>query len=164
MKKTNPVLAGLAAVALTATLVPAFALAAEGTTPDTKSTTVKYTVEQSYEWSVPSDVTFAGNADSKTPEAVKVTNNVIPNGMSLYINLGTDPFEIMSGIDQRTYTVTDPSGKQLAPGANVLAVPSGKSRDEKALTFNLDRLPVEKAGTYTGTLTYEAKIEPTQGE
>ena len=145
--------------------MPAFALAEEGaTTPDTKSTNVNYTVEESYEWSVPSDVTFAGNGDSKKAEAVKVTKNVIPNGQSLYINLGGGPFEIRAGIAQRTYTVTDPNGKQLSPGANVLAVPSGKSHDEKALTFNLDYLSVETAGIYTGTLTYEAKIEPTQGE
>ena len=166
--KKNPVLAGLAAVALSATLVPALALAdgatntINGTTESTTSSTeVKYTVNQSYTWTVPTEIVFDADAPTSTKTGtVEVTKSVIENGKTLNISLGHEnTFTIKSGQDAECKYTVSAGDKVLAADANVLEVEAGVPTKSQELTFKLDdQTGKMKAGTYTGTLSYLATI------
>lgn len=162
MKKTNPVLAGLAAVALSAALVPALALATEGTNKTEDTTKVHYTVDKTYTWTVPADITFASNSDTDTQTgSVEVKNCVIDEGEALTISLGHDDgmFTLKSKQGAtRTYKV-EAGGSALSADQTVLKVPAGKLADKTELTFKLDSANGQtKAGTYEGTLSYVATV------
>ncbi len=139
---------------------------AENKTSD--STTVNYTVEEAYTWSVPSEVTFTagegGNVvtadgEDTNPQKVKVENNVIANTKKLQIALGSNQtFKIISKEGAAlSYKVTKNSS-DLRSDSVVLEVVAGTNTGEQALTFTLTKDEVEKAGTYTGTLSYTASV------
>ncbi len=143
------------AAAMMVSMMGVTAFAAE---PDTKSTDVKYEVTQSYKWSVPSEVEFTQDTKVVSDQKVEVTENIIPAGHSLQIALNEDnTFKITSNEEAvLSYTVT---GKQnLNAGDAVLKVKAGVNSGEQALTFTLTKDNVEKAGTYTGTLSYTASV------
>lgn len=176
MKKNNAILAGVAAVALAAAMVPAAMAgdAVNGTSAaDTTSTTqVKYAVTGGYTWSVPSEIDFGSdkgtNATSvvKADEKVAVTKNVIEDGKTLTITAkgsGDDgAFQVKNGNTKLGYTVkVDDSEQVLTVGGEVLSVPAGTNTKDAALTFTLSTTTgtAEVAGTYSGTVTYTASVK-----
>lgn len=144
---------------------------------DTKNTTVKYSVTESYTWSVPSEIDFTANdtvtanAENGNPQKVMVTKNVIGVGKKLQITAkgsGTnDAFSIVSKNDSASankeqvlyYSImVEGSSSKLEVGKTILEVNAGKDTDSKALTFTLEKDTVEQAGDYNGTVTYTAAV------
>ena len=161
MKKTNPVLAGLAAVALSAALVPAFALATTYENEKQGETQVKYTVDQTYTWTVPTEVTFEKNSNDDVQRGtVAVTENVIQHGQVLTIFLADDNKLTLTSDKgaERHYTVSA-DNKGLLAGDDVLQVPAGTPAKSEELTFKLDNQAGKmEAGDYKDTLKYVASI------
>ncbi len=158
MKMKKTFLASVTAVALAAAMVPAVALAA-----DNHETTVNYTVDEGYTWTVPAEVTFEKNAttDTQTPsDKVTVSNNVIPAGKSTQIALGSsNTFTVVSGAATRSFTVGKDASSTLKAGDPVLTVASGTASSEQPLTFNLlAPAGALQAGTYAGTVTFTAAL------
>lgn len=182
MRKTNPIFAGVAAVALAATMVPAFALAADinGTSAATTTgeTQVKYVVAEGYTWSVPAEIDFGQNkganstqvtvtADGKSgnPQAISVTKNVIAKGKMLQITAegtGTNGAFTISTTDGATlsYAVKAGSAPVTPKTTPVLAVLAGTDTGSADLTFTLTTAngTSEVAGNYTGKVTYTAAV------
>ena len=158
MKTRKALLASATAIALAAAMVPAVALAAD----DGHQTTVNYTVDERYTWTVPADVTFDTNAltDSKTAGDVSVSDNVIPASKSTQITLDpSNSFTIASGAATRSFTVGKDDSTTLKAGDPVLTVASGTASDKQALTFKLlAPAGALQAGTYKGTVTYTAGL------
>lgn len=174
MKKNNAILAGVAAVALAAAMVPAAMAATEGGTgkTDPVQTEVKYEVVEGYSWTVPTTVNFKQNAGAgqKTVDGevlgnggkVTVKDNVIAHGKALKITAegsgenGT--FTVSNGNEILGYTVTG-NGK-IDPKGEVLRVVAGTPTGEQALSFVLTTTTdkAETAGKYTGTITYTASV------
>lgn len=137
-----------------------------------KTTTVKYTVTESYEWSVPTTITFTSDNttitagdDSGATQKVKVTKNVIAEGTKLRITAkgsGTDgAFTIVPTGKSHTlaYTIkVDNASEALAVGGTVLDVAAGTNTGSTNLTFTLTKDNVEQAGEYTGTVSYSAEV------
>lgn len=94
----------------------------------TASTNVEYVVTASYEWSVPSKITFTdtiaeveANADT---QKVKVTKNIIPNKKKLQITVSSTTTKEEGGVtkfaiktDEDAYLIYTPSGKRPPPNA-----------------------------------------------
>lgn len=174
MKKNNAILAGVAAVALAAAMVPA-AMAESTMTGNaanqyttTGMTDVKYAVTESYEWTIHSEIDFGENAGvnksvEKTGNTVSVTKNIIPDGTKLQITVagsGTDgAFEIKNGSTPLTYTVKK-GDNGISSGGSVLDVSAGTNAADAALTFTLSTTTkgAEVAGDYKGTVTYTATV------
>ena len=171
MKKCPKTLAAAMAVAMIATMGSGAVFAEEAETPDTESTTVKYTVKEAYEWSIHSEIDFGESDGTKVNttinndnNTVKVTKNVISDGKTLNISVkgsGTDgAFEIANGNTKLTYTIADGS-TNISNGGTVLDVVAGTNEGSKDLTFTLTTGSgtAEVAGSYTGTVTYTASIK-----
>ena len=181
MKKNNAILAGVAAVALAAAMVPA-AFAVTGTTDQTTaSADVKYTVTQGYEWTIHSEINFGQDKGvgedgivAKESNAVTVLKNIIPSGKNLVITVvgsGKDgAFTITNATDGGSATTVLPysvakkgtdASTDIQPKGTVLTVAAGKNTDSADLTFTLAaRLgTAEVAGSYKGTVTYTASIQ-----
>lgn len=137
-------------------------------------TTVKYDVNTSYTWSVPSEIDFtnasdatvttsSNDSDTKT-QNVKVTQNVIPADKKLQIALGNDnTFKVTSSekatLDYKVSKVVENNAdSELAKGGTVLDVAAGINSGSATLKFVLTKDNVEKAGNYTGTVTYTASV------
>lgn len=128
----------------------------------TKNTTVSYTVSDSYEWSVPSNLTLVDGAAELTVEA---SSCVISTGKKLSITAvgnGTDgAFTVALGGGQTLgYTITvGNSADSLAVNGEVLAVNAGTTAGSAILKFKLaEDAAATMAGTYTGTVTYTASV------
>ena len=155
MKK---LLVGLMVVLMTFVANPVLA-----ETEGSSSTTITYDVEQKFTWSVPEQIVFTKNqnTDSKTG-TVKVTECTIPSGTTAVISIDQiNPLK--NGNDKREYKVLD-NGTELNKGDKVLSVPAGTdisdpSKSQKELTFELQYVDVQKAGTYTGTTVFKAEIK-----
>lgn len=134
---------------------------AADTSTDDHKTNLSYTVDETYKWAAPADITFDvnENTDSKTG-TLEVTENVITGGKKLQIKI-TDgqEFKITSveGI-KRDYTVTGATAGALSVGGVALEVNAGTNTGSDTLTFALQEVAVQQAGTYTGTLNFEAAI------
>lgn len=145
-------------------------LAADNKTTDT--TTVKYSVEESYTWSVPSEIEFTStsdtviaNADSGNTQKVKVTKNVIAENKKLQIKAagsGTSgAFTIQTNEAVRILPYSIKVGNavdNLAVNGVVLEVNAGTNTGVADLTFTLTKDSVEQAGDYNGTVTYTAVV------
>lgn len=138
---------------------------------DIKNTEVTYTVQQGYTWSVPTKITFTADNDTVTTTGetgtaanVQVTKNVIENGKKLHIILNTsNTFKISSSEGaELEYTVKVDQNENVLTTTNntVLDVKAGTNSGEAVLTFKLQKDQFEKAGTYTGNVTYEASVVP----
>ena len=162
-KHASKVVAAAMTAAMMVSMLGVTAFAAENKTED--STTVKYEVTEEYTWSVPSEIDFTGDEDatittsgtSGATQDVYVSKNVIKNGKKLNIALKdatNNTFKIKSAEGaELTYAVNT-----LAAGDTVLEVPAGTNTGEATLTFKLTKDSVEKAGSYSGTLSYVATI------
>lgn len=151
----------------------------------TASTDVEYVVEASYEWSVPSKITFRADtaevvADSEVgnTQKVKVTKNIIPNGKKLKITVdsqttkevrGRARFAIKTSDDAYlVYAIKKGAGytEEIPVNGEVMKVESGKKTADTPLKFFLtkdtangaDENVSEKAGTYTGVAVFTAQV------
>ncbi len=136
---------------------------------DEQTTNVYYNVDQTYTWSVHSDIDFGKDAGAGTTvesdsNVVRVTENVITEGSHLYISIKG------SGTD-RTFTISERNGTNLdydvyngttkvATGENILNIEAGNNADSAELRFVLHTQDdtAEIAGDYSGTVTYTATI------
>ena len=151
----------------------------------TASTDVEYVVEASYEWSVPSKITFRADtaevvADSEVGDTqkVKVTQNIIPNNKKLKITVdstttknveGKAKFAIKTGEDAYlVYAIKKGTGytEEIPLKGEVMSVESGKKTADTPLKFFLTKDTAngagedvsEKAGTYTGVAVFTAQL------
>ena len=90
MKKyAGKVLAAAMAVSMMVPMAGTSVLAAD-TNTTSGNTTVDYTVQEKYTWTVPTEVTFTSDALTQTntaDEGVKITQNVINSGKKLSIKI-----------------------------------------------------------------------------
>ena len=148
----------------------------------TASTDVEYVVTASYEWSVPSKITFRedtaeveANSEVGYTQKVKVTKNIIPNKKKLKITVGstttkdvegTNKFAIKTDEDAYlVYAIKKGAGytEEIAVGGEVMSVKSGTKEADTPLKFFLTKDSgsnvSEKAGTYTGVATFTAQLD-----
>ena len=158
-----------------AMMAPAMGLNAFAENITSGKTSVKYTVTEAYTWSVPSEITFTSTKDTVTTDGttgatqnVQVTKNVIPNGQKLVISVTNTDYKITTTDGASlNYTVSvkgaseaDNKYRELSStNKEVLSVPAGINTDSATLKFKLTKDNVEKAGTYTGTVSYTSALE-----
>lgn len=127
---------------------------------DSANTTINYTVTEQYTWAAPATITFtsSGTAQSGT---INVTKNVIGAGKKLTIKIdASEDFLLKDTADNdntRTYKIKK-AGTALTAGGTVLEVPAGTNTASQALSFELDAVSVEKAGTYKGTANFVSTV------
>ena len=151
----------------------------------TASTDVEYVVAASYEWSVPSKITFTdtiaeveASAETGDTQKVKVTKNIIPNKKNLKITVdstttknveGEAKFAIKTGEDAYlVYAIKKGADytEEIAVNGEVMSVESGKKTADTPLKFFLTKDTAngagenvsEKAGTYTGIAVFTAQV------
>lgn len=168
----NLLLAGATALAtVVAPTMNVFAQEVTGTTePTTATTEVKYLVEDSYKWSIHSEIDFGKNAGinqhvAKEGNNVQVTENIIPEGKKLNIKVAGSgekgAFTITNGSTEvLTYHANNGGSDDIAVNGDVLNVNSGVNTGETTMKFTLDTTTkaAEVAGHYNGNLTYTASI------
>lgn len=131
---------------------------------NTGSTEITYTVDESYAWTAPADITFTADSNGSEVKAgtVNVTKNTIGSGKTLKISIASDQvFELVDAnnpSNKRSYTVKDGTN-DLSAGSEVLAVEAGTDTGSKNLNVQLDSVATEVAGSYTGTLRFVSTIE-----
>ena len=168
--------AGLAACMVVPMAMPVCAKEVNPAAADSQSTTLKYEVTSHYTWEIHSEIDFGKNAGvSKTEvngtvktgeQKVKVSENVIEEGQKLHITAAGSgaegAFTIKNG-DKGTevlnYAVTS-GDKAVGINGDVLDVLAGQNTGETAMGFKLSttKNAAEKAGSYTGTITYSASV------
>lgn len=168
----NLLLAGATVLAtVVAPTMNVFAQEATGTTePTTATTEVKYLVEDSYKWSIHSEIDFGKNAGinqhvAKEGNKVEVTENIIPEGKKLNIKVAgsgdAGAFTITNGgTEVLAYHANNGGSDDIAVNGDVLNVNSGVNTGETTMKFTLDTTTkaAEVAGHYNGNLTYSASI------
>lgn len=168
----NLLLAGATALAtVVAPTMNVFAQEVTGTTDPTSATTeVKYLVEDSYKWSIHSEIDFGKNAGinqhvAKEGNKVEVTENIIPEGKKLNIKVAGSgeegAFTITNGgTEVLAYHANNGGSDDIAVNGDVLNVNSGVNTGETTMKFTLDTTTkaAEVAGHYNGNLTYTASI------
>lgn len=182
--KKNLAAAVLAAAMVASLATPVFA--EDGIdlyeTKSSDTTEVKYTVSESYTWSVPSEIDFTKNETVTTSgttgntQNVQVTKSVITPGKKLQIKINESSvtadkggFGIKTtGVNGKIVTLAyevkakegagDNYTKTLNVGDSVLEVKAGDDTGMTELQFTLKKADIEQAGTYTGTLTYTASV------
>lgn len=156
------------ATAMIAMMGTGRAFAQDDSTQKDHKTNVTYTVAESYEWSVPTKIDFTTNRTVTTSgksgetQNVYVSKNVIAATNKLHITLATsNTFQIAStegAILDYTVKVGDSEIALSDSNNTVLDVDAGINTKEATLKFELKKDDVEKAGTYTGYVTYEASV------
>lgn len=154
-KKKNIVLATTIILSSLGALTPVVA--------EEKTTNIGYTVDQAYNWTIPSSIVFKTNSNTDTqPFKVNVTKNVIGYGKSLHIALADDStfkiYDVDSPSNTRDYKVSL-GGTNYAKGSDVLAVPSGTNTGSTSLDFALQPVAVQKAGTYKGIIDFVSNVK-----
>lgn len=126
-----------------------------------KTTQINYTVTEAYTWEAPAAITFESNTDTK-PGTLSVTKNVIGYGKKLQIKIDSaEDFKLVDSADSnnfRTYKIKN-GDSVLGAGDVVLEVNAGTNEGSAALTFALDGVTVEKAGSYAGVANFVSSIE-----
>lgn len=150
-----------------------FAKTVNPAAPDSQSTTLHYQVGSHYTWEIHTDIDFGKdkgvnttvNGEVKTGEQkVKVTENVIEEGKKLHITAtgsGADKaFTITNGHNTVLGYAVKSGDKAVAVGGDVLDVNAGTNTGETAMDFKLSTTTdtAEKAGTYTGQITYSSSV------
>ena len=148
----------------------------------TASTDVEYVVTASYEWSVPSKITFRedtaeveANSNVGNTQKVKVTKNIIPNKKKLKITVSSDTTKEVDGTTKfaiktdagayLVYAIKKGNGytEEIAVGGEVMSVESGKNTADTPLKFFLTKDSgsnvSEKAGSYAGVATFTAQLD-----
>lgn len=157
----NKVLRAATTVAIAAgTFGAPTAAFAENTTSG--ETNITYTVAESYTWTAPADITFDQNANTNAKAGTfEVTENVISYGKKLSIKIADDEdfklVDTVSPSNTRDYKVMK-EGSELAAGGVVLEVAAGTNTGTQEVSFELQSVGVQKAGTYTGTANFVSSI------
>lgn len=131
------------------------------------STQINYTVDESYAWTAPANITFTADSNGSEVKAgtVNVTKNTIGSGKTLKISIASDQvFELADAnnpSNKRSYTVKDGTN-DLSAGSEVLAVEAGTDTGSKNLNVQLYSVATEVAGSYAGTLKFVSTIESTE--
>lgn len=167
MKKyTGKVLAATMAASMMVPMMGMNVFAADASTKS-GTTNVKYDVQESYTWSVPTEIDFTNsatvttNGDSGKTQNVCVTKNIIPEKKKLHIIVSSNnKFTITSAEGKiLNYTVkVGDSTEALTAGGTVLDVNAGTNTGNAVLKFELTKDDVERAGNYTGTVAYESSV------
>ena len=153
---------------------------------DKATTSVTYTVSESYEWTVPKSIDFTsvandtGNTDgtitatvAEAENKVVVKKNVIKANQSLVISAkGKDDSKFVivtsegASLEYAIYTKASTENAEynttpITSAGQVLTVPAGKV-DYVSLKFVLTKADasVEKAGSYSDTVTFSASLDP----
>lgn len=171
MKKyARKVLAATMAVSMMVPMMGMNVFAADANT--TKGTTnVEYNVQESYKWSVPTKITFTSDNTEITTSGttgatqdVQVTQNIIPNNKKLVISVTNNDYKIQTtdGASLNYKVSVKGTGNQYneltSTKKDVLSVDAGTNTGSATLKFELTKDPVEKAGTYTGTVSYTSAL------
>lgn len=134
---------------------------------DNATTNVKYTVQKSYTWSVPSEIDFNTNTTVTTSgtngntQNVCVTKNVIPEKTKLHIIVSNSNTFTITSEEGKTlnYTVkVGDSTQALTAGGTVLDVNAGTNDGSAVLKFELKKDAVERAGNYKGTVEFVSSV------
>lgn len=138
------------------------AVLAEGSTPvPSQSTTVSYTVDSTYTWTIHSDLNLTSGSQNG---AVTVNSANIANAKQLQISIkgnGTDGAFTMKTKQGNTLNYTVKIGdNSVNPGANVITLDSGihSVATTETLTFAAGSTDGLQAGSYQGTVTYTARL------
>lgn len=124
---------------------------------DTTTTIVTYVVPESFKWTAPTDVTFDAADEIKTSTLV-VSENIIPYNSFLIISIPEQEFVLTSSEGAtRNYKVYL-GENELTVGSEVLRIPAGTKEGSVDLNFKVPQVEGIKAGTYTGTLNFTAKV------
>ena len=178
MKLKNLLASAIAACAMSMPMVTSVMAAepvnSDSAAPTTQETTLKYVVGSHYKWSIHADIDFGKNAGvnetvngtvtDKSDQKVKVLENVIEEGKKLHITAagsGTDEaFSVTNGSSTVLNYAVKSGEKAVAVDGDVLDVAAGVNTGETAMDFKLSTTTdtAEKAGTYTGTITYSASV------
>lgn len=169
MKYAKKVMAACAATALLATMATTsvFAIDSDSTASTNGTAEVKYTVAESYSWTVPADVTFTStqgiNETEDKTATVSVEKNVIPDGKSLNISISSkNGFKVVNSGTSLDYKVVKTGNTTALTNDDViLTVKAGVNTGSQELTFTLSTTTgtAEVAGTYTDTVTYTATVK-----
>ena len=147
----------------------------------TASTNVEYVVTASYEWSVPSKITFTdtiaeveANADTGDTQKVKVTKNIIPNKKKLQITVSPTTTKEEGGVtkfaiktDEDAYLIYaikkgTTYDDEITVGGEAMSVDSGEYAADTPLKFFLTKDTgtnvSEKAGSYSGVAVFTAQL------
>ena len=170
MKKyARKVLAATMAVSMMVPMMGMNVFAADANTG--KETTVNYEVKESYTWSVPTEITFTSNKTTITTSGttgatqdVLVTQNIIPNDKKLVISVTNNDYKIQTAEGAiLNYKVSvkgpgDQYNELTSTKKDVLSVDAGTNTGSATLKFELTKDHFEKAGTYTGTVSYTSAL------
>lgn len=170
--------AGLAACMVVPMAMPVCAKTVNPAAPDSQSTTLHYEVGSHYTWEIHTDIDFGkdkgvnqtvSGAVKTGEQKVKVTENVIEEGKKLHITAagsGADKaFSVSNGSNTVLNYAVKSGEKAVTVGGDVLDVNAGTNTGETVMDFKLSTTTTdtaEKAGTYTGTITYSASVVPQQ--
>lgn len=170
-------LAGATVLATLAAPMNVFAKNVDPATVDSQETTLNYKVGSHYTWEIHSDIDFGKdggtnatlNGTVKTgDQKVKVTENVIEEGKKLHITAhgsGTDKaFTITNGSNTVLNYAVKSGDKAVGVDGDVLDVVAGTNTGETVMDFKLSTTTdtAEKAGAYTGTITYASSVVDAQ--
>lgn len=151
MKKLmNRALAGLAAASMIASMGGMNVFAA-----DTKTANVTFTVPQSYEWSIHSDIVLTDVGEVTTGNMVSVTKNIIPYGKVLEITYEMTNLTCKTNPD---CYVPSLQVDHLNSRDAILQVPAGTQTGSVDVKYCNELTTIDLAGTYTGTITYTASV------
>lgn len=136
-----------------------------GVTPvaaEERTTNIGYVVDQAYEWSIPSQIVFTANSNADTKSfPVTVSKNIIGYGKYLHISLASDSAFTISDVNspgnQRQYEVKN-GNTVYSKGQDVLKVASGVNSGSSMLSFMLQPVAVQKAGTYRGMVNFVSSV------
>lgn len=174
MKLKNLVASAIAVCAMSMPMVTS--VMAKNINPvasDTQTTNLKYVVGSHYGWEIHTDIDFGkdkgvnATVDGKVKtgeQKVKVTENVIEEGKKLHITAagsGADKaFSVSNGHNTVLNYAVKSGDKAVAVDGDVLDVNAGTNTGETTMDFKLSTTTetAEKAGTYTGTITYSSSV------
>lgn len=157
-----------------------FAKTVNPAAPDTQSTTLNYRVGSHYQWEIHTDIDFDhdqgvnktvdGKVTDGSDQKVKVTENVIEEGKKLHITAAGSgegkAFTITNGHNTVLNYAVESGNKAVAVDGTVLDVNAGTNTGETAMGFQLSTTKdtAEKAGTYTGQITYSSSVVDQAGQ
>ena len=176
MKLKNLVASAIAVCAMSMPMVTSImANEVNPAKPDSQTTNLKYIVGSHYKWEIHTDIDFGhdkginktdvnGAVTDGSDQKVKVTENVIEEGKKLHITAagsGADKaFSVSNGHNTVLNYAVKSGDKAVAVDGDVLDVNAGTNTGETAMDFKLSTTTetAEKAGTYTGTITYSSSV------
>lgn len=176
----NLLLAGATVLAALAAPMNVFAKTVNPAAPDSQSTTLHYQVGSHYTWEIHTDIDFDhdkgvnktvdGKVTDGSDQKVKVLENVIEEGKMLHITAAGSgeekAFTITNGHNTVLNYAVESGNKAVAVDGTVLNVNAGSNTGETAMGFQLSTTKdtAEKAGTYTGQITYSSSVVDQPGQ